>query len=299
MDLQKEIPLLWDIKKWQNSSIIEIENFANIIIDYHKPNFDFINFFCNDDFEHNKIHILQFKEKSSQILFNLIPGGGINIGIDSHQKKLLSSYIEGTEYFIDYTEFEPTGYSYLSPFFIATNPIMEDWLVDVIELRGNLFRPEFSDNAIFNPFYLNLDEINSILNKFSNWKMPSEIYWEYACRGGIDGLLFHYGNQLEFTLLEKYFSNFENPYPNNFGLNYLGVGEWCADKWSNNYEIRGFCEKPYLENDSEYHVIKGGASLLFPYETLADALIGCNAFRRSSELLEDQTSAFRPIILLD
>jgi hypothetical protein len=104
-----------------------------------------------------------------------------------------------------------------------------------------------------------------------NYRLPSEVQWEYACRSGTK-TMFYFGEELT-----KEVANFGNSvrettdvekYPANaWGLYDMhgNVWEWCADHWRNKLKTPLKSSNPYLSSNSDAdRVMRGGSWILAP-----------------------------------
>lgn len=295
MNSIKKCEALSDFKIWASLPKEEIEGLLLSIKKELNSNFDFIDIKLFGLRKDLQMFIPQFKDKRSGLIFNLIPGGSLNIGISEIERNTMEALTKNSEYYIDFDELKPTYKAYIQPFLISQLPLSEQWANNCIMIDKVLFRPEFSENASFNPIYLSFEEIEAILNKFPYLELPTERQWEYACRAGEENSLFYFGNRIDESIVETYFGNFEfdtynfEQYANSFGLFGLGTGEWCADNWN-------FMSK--LESSENYKVIKSGASIYYPWSNIVEILMGASCFRQSSEFLEDNTCGVRFVINL-
>jgi formylglycine-generating enzyme required for sulfatase activity len=127
--------------------------------------------------------------------------------------------------------------------------------------------------------------------------LPSEVEWEYACRGGRQSL-FPWGNELcnreELSqwLGSEFGVGFEARCRSNaFGLYGLLSGEWCEDEFHVTHDEGAVVERGQ-------HVVKGGGAMWWPWQN--DEWIWCLPAMRLPEsgLLEDKQASFRLVVRL-
>lgn len=97
-------------------------------------------------------------------------------------------------------------------------------------------------------------------------RLPSEAEWEKACRGGLEGMDYAWGNEPPSTL--EYFSGeWKAPRPagqwrpNGYGLFNMGdnVHEWCVDWYEENYYSVSPERNPAGPEDGTRRVSRGGS----------------------------------------
>jgi sulfatase modifying factor 1 len=99
-----------------------------------------------------------------------------------------------------------------------------------------------------------------------HFRLPTEAEWEMACRGGLDGQDYAWGNEPPET-----FAYFRNPWPaprpvaqfqaNAFGLFNLGdnVHEWCSDWFAPDYYVSSPERNPNGPESGTRRVSRGGS----------------------------------------
>jgi formylglycine-generating enzyme required for sulfatase activity len=95
--------------------------------------------------------------------------------------------------------------------------------------------------------------------------IPTDVQWEYAARGGLDGLEYPWGN--EFDESKLWFYNEETAavdrtdriFRNGYGLTDMvgNVHQWCADYYNEEYRPSG--RDPIDRRRSEYRCVRGGS----------------------------------------
>lgn len=112
------------------------------------------------------------------------------------------------------------------------------------------------------------------------YRLPSEAEWEYACRAGTT-TPFYFGETITDRLANYDAStDADKPKgqyrgettsvgqfpPNAFGLYDMhgNVWEWCADTWHENYQGAPNNGSPWLSNDKDYQVLRGGSWIDYP-----------------------------------
>ena len=101
----------------------------------------------------------------------------------------------------------------------------------------------------------------------SEFRLPSEAEWEYACRAGT-ATAFFFGNELKPTDANHAASNIYTPVkvgtykPNAFGLFDMhgNVNEWCND-WFKAYPTNTITD-PKGPANGEYRIVRGGTCVL-------------------------------------
>jgi formylglycine-generating enzyme required for sulfatase activity/Flp pilus assembly protein TadD len=195
----------------------------------------------------------------------------------------------------DFSE-EPTHWVTMPRFFMSKSPITQAQWAAVAKLPASNqasplhLNPDPShfkglDRPVESISWFEAVEFCARLTQASgsNYRLPSEAEWEYACRGGTK-TPFHYGHTIStdlanydgtsaygFGALGEYRSqtlpicNF--PVGNPFGLFDMHgqVWEWCADYWHDNYQgapTNG--EIWHAGGDDEFRIVRGGSWFNIP-----------------------------------
>jgi formylglycine-generating enzyme required for sulfatase activity len=128
-----------------------------------------------------------------------------------------------------------------------------------------------------------------------NYRLPTEAEWEAACRGGLIGQPFPWGNQPP-EQGRRFRANYNpNPYdkdgflfsapvgsfpPNGYGLFDMSgnAAEWCSDWYDADYYSHSYYENPEGPPSGTYRVIRGGSW----YNRARDLRCGARQFFRPS-----------------
>jgi sulfatase modifying factor 1 len=102
---------------------------------------------------------------------------------------------------------------------------------------------------------------------YAEWcgkRLPTEAEWEYAARGGLDSLMHPWGNDLDTTQANYWFSEGTKPVgsysPNNYGLFEMvgNIAEWVADYFDEDYYQVSPRDNPTGPEKGKFHAIRGG-----------------------------------------
>lgn len=96
-----------------------------------------------------------------------------------------------------------------------------------------------------------------------NYNLPSEAQWEYAAKATM------YSDYMTGNILKKDFATYNAKSSTRVGIyasNKNGlydihgnVWEWCLDDWHDSYTDAPHGDRPWLEEDSNYKVVRGGS----------------------------------------
>lgn len=185
--------------------------------------------------------------------------------------------------------------SVTQPFFIGKYEVTQELYFSV--MQENPSRYKGSDKPVDSVNWLMAKEFCSKLNKITRktrpegyvFDLPTEIQWEYACRGGVESAIYNGKNLTNAeddceSLNEVAWYSFNamgsthpvgQKQPNSLGLyDMLGnVSEWCNDHYAESYDENGN-NNPNTESTDSTRVSKGGNWIKLPS--------GCRSASRNS-----------------
>jgi formylglycine-generating enzyme required for sulfatase activity len=247
------------------------------------------------------------RERTTGIIFNLIPGGTFAMGFSELEEQELrgiaaqgfasgnASDVESIDGFINKVRktCRPVRQVSVAPFLLASFPLQ--WS------QVELYISPDEDNSLYGEYlqgeqfanvdvaYLGEKELEKYL-QVSGHMLPSEAQWEYACRAG-SGSLFFWGNNLSDMCV--WAENFEDAAANNaasnrFGLVNMGFhGDVCADAWHDTYEGASVDSASWIdENGLQERVVRGGGAYTYPWQGCGEWLATIAAFRFQSSISE-------------
>ena len=157
-------------------------------------------------------------------------------------------------------------------FWMQTTPVTQAQWQAVMGNNPSYFKGVGSDAPVERVSWNDVQEFIQKLNsttKETQFRLPTEAEWEYACRAGTT-TKYYFGDDQD--LLQKYAWHDTNSkgtthpvgqlIPNTWGLYDMhgNVWEWCQDHWSDTYEevnANGVVRSAL--NDTETRVIRGGS----------------------------------------
>lgn len=215
--------------------------------------------------------------------FVLVPGGCFRMGLGESAAQRLRDAAQGNEDEEDILmvleeerSWHPEHEVDVAPFLIAAHP-MSDAALAVLLDRDDAISHEDCIAPSFVPFALEALSRHGM-------RLPSEAEWEYACRGALDALFPGGVNE----------TPDEPGWPAGaFGERFGELPELCADGYHHNHEgARGDA----LPRSGEGHVVRGGASLSYPWQGPNWIVALCAS--RGSLAWEEFFLAFRPAVSL-
>ncbi|WP_099159497.1 formylglycine-generating enzyme family protein [Virgibacillus ndiopensis] len=212
---------------------------------------------------------------------------------------LIDKYVVTNEAFAKFindtgyvTEAEQFGwsfvfYSFLTDEFLKSNPRTAQQTPWWVAVKGAIWKyPEGPGSGIEDRMDHPVVHVSwNDAKAFCEWsgkRLPTEAEWEYAARGGLDGKIYPWGDELivdgkhqcniwqgEFptknTKRNGYFGTcpVDNYEPNGYGLyNTAGnVWEWCEDWFDRNYHSNSVSDNPTGPATGQSKSIRGGSYL--------------------------------------
>jgi formylglycine-generating enzyme required for sulfatase activity len=156
---------------------------------------------------------------------------------------------------------------YLDSFYLGRYPITQFEYMSVMGGDNpSIFKGD--NRPVENVSWHDAQAFCAVLNRMSNsnYRLPTEAEWEYACRANTDTKYF-FGDTLE---IEHFNYNDDYEYtgttevgrfpPNDFGLYDMhgNVLEWCEDTWHEDYEGAPTDGSAWIGND-EKRILRGGS----------------------------------------
>lgn len=211
-----------------------------------------------------------FEQVKTSIEFKLIPAGEFVFGLTEEEESSARVIYDRPN--LTLSEMRPAQKVSVRSFLISQTPLLmknarrliddsksDDAFVAVV--RDNPHSPAFVER-----------EVALSCAKQLGCRLPFETEWEYACRANTRSL-FVWGDRLpsERRLSEWLDYRFLPPdkwRENAFGLQLLFTGEWCMDEWRPSHD-------PTAPVTSGVHVVKGGGSLFWPWQTPEEQFVWC------------------------
>jgi formylglycine-generating enzyme required for sulfatase activity len=217
-----------------------------------------------------------------------IPGGKFQMGTEDEEIERLVKKFNWDGYRREKPQHEVT----VQPFFMGKYPITQaQWLVIASRIDLKVERDIKPDPSYFKGDNRPVEQVSwydavefcARLSKLTGreYRLPSEAEWEYACRAGTS-TAFYFGETItgELANYDASYTYADEPKgedrgettsvgqfpPNAFGLYDMhgNVWEWCADTWHDNYEGAPNDGSPWLRNDNDYQVLRGGSWDYYP-----------------------------------
>ncbi len=220
-----------------------------------------------------------FGEPRTGLEMLLIPGGTYRRGLSPAEEQAARRLCDPIPANLE--EMRPSETVEVLPFLLGRSPVTEAAARAALDRSAGDADPPV-------PAWHSREETLEVVSALE-CRLPREIEWEYACRGG-SGALFTWGDHLPSDEeLEAWLvwdvSGGKQQRRNGFGLEGLFGGEWCADSFYVSYEPGAA-----IEEDSS--VVRGGGSQFWPWQD--EEWIWCaNAMRMPSSGLFDGRCGFR------
>jgi formylglycine-generating enzyme required for sulfatase activity len=177
--------------------------------------------------------------------FVLIPAGIFKMGTEISPEEAISRY-GGIKLSYKY-EYPQHDVKISNPFYLQSTQVTQGQWKKIMNNNPSHFKNCGDDCPVEKVSWKNTQEFIKILNNMENtseYRLPSEAEWEYACRAGTT-TAFSFGDEIE--RLDKYAWFGKNSgksthpvgtkKPNPWGLYdmYGNVFEWVEDRWHNGY----------------------------------------------------------------
>jgi iron(II)-dependent oxidoreductase len=193
----------------------------------------------------------------------LIPAGEFIMGHESEGDHNPPHRVFIDSFYLD--KYEVTNAQYYKYYRETEAKLPEYW--DMEEFRSGL---DFPNHPVVGVSYYEA-------SKYAEWagkRLPTEAEWEYAARGGLEGMNFPYGDEADTSracitferksIGSRPVGSYE---PNGFGLHDMSgnVVEWAADYYDEDYYAISPDSNPAGPGDGKFMVIRGGGWHSGPY----------------------------------
>ena len=228
------------------------------------------------DFDPSRELFPTFWHRAAGMPFKLILEGSFEMGFSAEEERWARKICDPIPANLE--EMRPVHPREVNPFLLSVTPVLQGQVEVGSKTADREFSPAFVQR-----------EIAETYAEGVGCRLPREMEWEYACRGGSQ-TLFPWGNELlPEAELEAWlawdFRDLGKVRVNRFGLGGLCSGEWCADEFSKSYEAGA-------ETEPGSFVIRGGGSFFWPWQD--EEWVWCMpAMRMPSKDLVDGTCGFR------
>jgi hypothetical protein len=239
------------------------------------------------------------------ITFNLILGGPFLFGLSPAEYDALEAMREWDGFFDELPGVEPMQPAIemeIPSFLIADQPVSRRLAgvllpdADLSERRSNDALPDEGG-----PVYLARGETVQVTEALGA-RLPLELQWEYACRGGTT-TLFPFGDEPPRVARELDGWMGGNLHgaeliANGFGLYNLFFGEWCRERWRSSHG-------PRAKLHESCYAIRGGGASMWPWQghgewfsCLSAVRLRCFSSGSNRGPEAPHTAALRPVIEL-
>ena len=220
-----------------------------------------------------------FREPRTDLEMLLVPGGTYRRGLSPAEERAARRLCDPIPANLE--EMRPSETVEVSPFFLGRCPVTEAAASAILEQTPD-------DASPLAPAWRSREETLAVVSALG-CRLPEEIEWEYACRGG-SSTLFTWGDHLPSDqVLETWLvwdaSDGTETRRNGFGLEGLFGGEWCADPFSVSY-------RPGAAIEEDSFVVRGSGTQFWPWQD--EEWVWCaSAMRMPSSGLFDGRCGFR------